>query len=85
MPIYEYQCTPCDRSFELLVRSSSDAPRCPRCGGLELTKLLSVPAAAQTGRARSSDLPICGAEGAPMPMGGCGAAGCGGGFCALDN
>jgi putative FmdB family regulatory protein len=80
MPIYEYRCEPCDHLFETLVRSSSDVPRCPRCGGVELAKQLSVPAAAQTGgKSSSSSLPVCG----PSPsFGGCGAPQCGGGFCA---
>lgn len=80
MPIHEYRCGPCDHAFETLVRSASDVPRCPRCGNLELAKLLSVPAAAQSG-GRSSDLPICGATGEPMMGGDCGMGGCGSGMC----
>ena len=79
MPIYEYRCPPCDLSFETLVRSSSDTPRCPRCGGIDLAKQFSVPAAAQTGRPGSA-LPVCN----PGPAaGGCGAPQCGGGFCGM--
>jgi putative FmdB family regulatory protein len=80
MPLYEYRCEPCDHAFETLVRSPSDVPRCPRCGGIDLTKLLSVPAAAQTGGVRGSALPMCG----PGPsFGGCGAPQCGGGMCGM--
>jgi putative FmdB family regulatory protein len=82
MPLYEYHCEPCDHTFETLVRSAGDVPRCPRCGGIDLTKLLSAPAAAQTGGRRSSDLPLCGP--APSPVGGCGAPQCGGGFCGMS-
>ncbi len=49
MPIYEYHCDPCDHTFETLVRNRGDAAHCPKCGGIELTKQFSVPAAAQTG------------------------------------
>jgi putative FmdB family regulatory protein len=75
MPLYEYRCEPCDHSFETLVRSSGDVPRCPRCGGVELAKQFSVPAAAHAGRPPS--LPVASPSG-----GGCGAPQCGGGFCA---
>ena len=78
MPIYEYHCDPCDHTFETLIRSSSDAARCPRCGGVEVAKVLSVPAAAQTGRAHA-DLPI---RGDTAPSFGCGRPQCAGGTCA---
>jgi len=43
MPIYEYECRDCRRVVSLLVLrpSSAEAPRCPRCGGLALTRLMS--------------------------------------------
>lgn len=44
MPIYDYQCNSCDRRFELLVRGSS-IPQCPHCGGTELAKCVTAPAA----------------------------------------
>jgi len=44
MPIYDYRCKDCDKTFELLVRSSS-VPVCPACGSQQLEKLLSRPAA----------------------------------------
>jgi putative FmdB family regulatory protein len=43
MPIYEYRCESCGHAFELLVRASSGAGRCPACGGEEVEKLLSLP------------------------------------------
>jgi len=49
MPLYEYHCEPCDHAFETLVRSSSDVPRCPKCGNARVTKQFSVPAASPTG------------------------------------
>jgi putative FmdB family regulatory protein len=43
MPIYEYECRDCRRVVSLLVLqpSTAPAPRCPRCGGASLTRLLS--------------------------------------------
>lgn len=43
MPIYEYECQTCRRRVSLLVLSPSTAsdPRCPRCGGAALRRLLS--------------------------------------------
>jgi len=43
MPIYEYQCADCRRRVSLLVMRISDPepPRCPRCGGEHLTRLMS--------------------------------------------
>ena len=43
MPIYEYQCADCRRRVSLLVVRISDpgTPRCPRCGGEALTRLMS--------------------------------------------
>ena len=74
MPIYEYHCEPCAHTFETLIRSSSDVARCPKCGGVEVAKQFSVPAAAQTGAAGSS-LPMA------APSGGCGRPQCGSGGC----
>lgn len=43
MPIYEYQCHACQRRVSLLILtpSTAPAPRCPRCGGEALTRLMS--------------------------------------------
>ena len=43
MPIYEYDCQGCRRRVSLLVRSltSTEAPRCPRCGSAALARLMS--------------------------------------------
>ena len=43
MPIYEYECRDCRRRLSLLVLtpSSASTPRCPRCGGESLTRLMS--------------------------------------------
>ena len=43
MPIYEYECDGCHRRLSFLVRSASHAAslRCTRCGGAQLTRLMS--------------------------------------------
>ena len=40
MPIYEYQCRACGRSFEMLVRNS-ERPACPACHSLDIERLIS--------------------------------------------
>ena len=82
MPIYEYRCTPCEHTFETLMRSSTDATRCPRCGNDQVAKQFSVPAAAHTG-SPSSSLPVCNTGPAPGSFG-CGGGGCGSGLCSMD-
>jgi putative FmdB family regulatory protein len=85
MPLYEYQCEPCNHSFETLIRGGGDVARCPRCGSIEVIKLLSVPAAAHTGEGRASTLPVS-TEPNGGPSFGCGRPQCGSGMCAgLDN
>ena len=43
MPIYEYDCADCRRQVSLLILNIHNPPplRCPRCGGEQLTRLLS--------------------------------------------
>jgi len=43
MPIYEYECSTCRRRVSLLVLNPASAapPRCPRCGGESLSRLMS--------------------------------------------
>ncbi len=45
MPIYEYRCTNCDRSFEALVRPGDGGAQCPLCHGSKLTREMSTFAA----------------------------------------
>lgn len=44
MPLFDFRCPACDKTFELLVRGGQ-APCCPRCGGAALEKQVSAPAA----------------------------------------
>ena len=55
MPLYEYRCRVCGRSFELL-RRMADADRdleCPECRSEEIERLLSTFAAAGCGKSPS--------------------------------
>ncbi len=45
MPIYEYTCDKCGRTFELLLASRSAKASCPDCGSSRLTRLFSTFAA----------------------------------------
>jgi putative FmdB family regulatory protein len=50
MPIYEYACAPCGKTFEELVLRKSDEAevRCPACGSADVGRQMSRPAAART-------------------------------------
>ncbi len=47
MPIYEYECSSCEKEFEELVRSSSQSVKCPACESPKVRRRLSVFAARQ--------------------------------------
>lgn len=73
MPIYEYHCPDCDKDHELLVRSSSDQPDCPDCGGKKLEKQFSTFAAGGSpagGGDACAHQGGCGCAHAGMPPGG---------------
>ena len=65
MPIYEYDCADCRRRVSLLVLrpSSADPPRCPRCGGTSLTRLMSRFATVKSEEARLESLADSGSFG----------------------
>jgi putative FmdB family regulatory protein len=81
MPLYEYHCEPCDLSFECLIRSTSDEPRCPGCSSTRVEKQLSVPAMAQTAGGRTAGLPVSAGPSGSQSFG-CGRPQCGQGMCA---
>jgi putative FmdB family regulatory protein len=58
VPIYEYECGGCRRPVSLLVLtpSKAEAPRCPRCGSVELTRLMSRFATVKSEDARLESL-----------------------------
>jgi len=66
MPLYDFRCKDCDKPFEALLASSSQAAldevRCPKCGGRNVVKTIS---ASSYRLAASSSTPI------GKPLGGC--------------
>ena len=58
MPIYEYECGDCRRRVSLLIRTFSAAAdaACPRCGGTNLTRLMSRFATVKSEDARLESL-----------------------------
>ncbi|HEY6003185.1 MAG TPA: zinc ribbon domain-containing protein [Anaeromyxobacter sp.] len=69
MPIYEYACSRCGKSFEELIIRSFDADevKCPSCGTREVSRKMSRPAAARVGGGSGGDFaaasPACGPVG----------------------
>ncbi|MCW7753592.1 zinc ribbon domain-containing protein [Desulfobotulus sp. H1] len=41
MPIYEFSCTKCSHTFELLMGLKDPVPRCPACGYEKTKRLMS--------------------------------------------
>ena len=70
MPIYEYACQDCGKSFELLVRSDT-VLQCPACQSLQLDKQLSVFATASAGAPAPATAGPCGSCGHPDGPGAC--------------
>jgi putative FmdB family regulatory protein len=66
MPIYEYMCQDCKRRVSLLWRSFADAESrealCPRCGGSNLTRLISRVAVLRSEGSRLDDMGDAGAD-----------------------
>jgi putative FmdB family regulatory protein len=75
MPLYEYHCSDCDQTVEVLLRRSDEQPACPECHGEQLARQLSVTATPA----------VKGAAGLPMARQpeSCGAPRCCGGGCSF--
>src|SRR5262245_23081728 len=58
MPIHEYDCRDCRRVVSVLVLrpSTAEGPRCPRCGGGALTRVMSRFATIKSEEARLESL-----------------------------
>ncbi|HEV8197343.1 MAG TPA: zinc ribbon domain-containing protein [Gemmatimonadales bacterium] len=69
MPIYDFSCLDCGRTFDELMRSDTRV-ECPGCGGARVERILSLPA-----RPASAGKPADFSRLGPPPGGGC----CGGG------
>jgi putative FmdB family regulatory protein len=69
MPIYEYTCKSCKKSFEKLVRSmnSEDRVSCPECGSEQTARALSLFAVGAEGaKSSAGERPACGRCGDPQ-------------------
>jgi putative FmdB family regulatory protein len=76
MPIYEFICRQCEKSFEALVKADQrDSTACLRCGSTKTARKISLTAPAQI-RSAASNL------GMPET---CGQPSCCGGGCRLPN
>jgi putative FmdB family regulatory protein len=42
MPLFDFHCSSCDKTFEILVRSDT-VPTCPQCGSTAVDKCVSKP------------------------------------------
>jgi putative FmdB family regulatory protein len=76
MPIYEYHCADCDRSFESLVRPGGRETQCPACHGGNIARELSVFASARPA-AMDGLTEEGGNRGGATSGGGCCGGGCG--------
>jgi putative FmdB family regulatory protein len=76
MPIYEYRCLKCDRSFEALVRNGHDGAQCPHCRGTKLAREMSTFAALGSNGAADSAIESGSAASGRMCGGSCGNCGC---------
>jgi putative FmdB family regulatory protein len=72
MPIYEYRCEDCKKSFEKLVRRTGEEVACPSCGQKHLTLQLSTFSAHSGGSHSKSDAPMCPSGGVCPTPGACG-------------
>jgi putative FmdB family regulatory protein len=68
VPLYDFNCETCHKTFEKLVRKEADIPSvvCPDCGSDKVTRALSLPAAPLSTTAQSAGAcgvgPPCGAS-----------------------
>ena len=63
MPVYEYTCQSCEKSFDKLIRSmtTEEKPSCPECGSPKTARVMSVFAVGAEGsRSAGGDSPMCG-------------------------
>lgn len=73
MPLYEFLCRDCAHPFEAIV-ASSEAARCPACGGARLDKQFSAFAVGGSAPAFRTAPPAsgaCGSCGDPRGPGSC--------------
>jgi putative FmdB family regulatory protein len=59
MPIFEYECTRCGKTYDVLHKGKEleEDIECPHCGSKEYVKLMSVPAAPKIAGGGFNDAP----------------------------
>jgi putative FmdB family regulatory protein len=67
MPIFEYLCHDCGKTFEAIVPRYDSAADCIHCNSENIEKQLSVFAVAGGGKEAASEGPGCGRCGASQP------------------
>ena len=77
MPIYEYRCTNCERSFEAFVRPGDGGAQCPHCHGSKLTREMSTFAARGNNGDGAAAAAAAMANSGTSSGGGCCGGGCG--------
>lgn len=62
MPIYEYKCEECGKTFEVLTKASNrdDEKKCPDCGSKKVKRAFSVFGVGGSGGNSTSQSPSCG-------------------------
>ncbi len=76
MPIYEYKCDTCNKSFELLVLGS-DQPTCPTCGTPEIKRLMSCCGFVSKGSGAPGEAPTFKSSAGMSGCAGCSSTNCG--------
>lgn len=78
MPIYEYSCEKCQKSFDVLVRNKDkDIPtQCPSCGSPKIQKALSGFAVGAASHASHGCGEACSSCPSATAMGGCASGSC---------
>lgn len=54
MPIFEFVCASCGKSFEEIIAANAKFPPCPACGSTSVEKILSTPCVVQSGTSHNS-------------------------------
>jgi len=77
MPIYDYRCTHCDRTYDVFHKGHEviEDVVCPSCGSVHHKKLMSIPVVSMGSVLARSDCPAGSS---------CEAGGCCGGPCGLN-
>ena len=69
MPLFDFTCADCGRSFELLLRGAKETPACPHCASVRVEKQLALVAV----NGLKSNHVHTNSCGCGKPKGGCGA------------